>query len=67
MLIAAFPWISEPVYEGPSLPPGGVLPKPPEEEKEEEKEVKKEEGEWYEAMSDMGYPYYWNTSTGGRQ
>ena len=50
------------MYEGPSLPPGG-LPAP-EEVKEEEK--KKDEGEWYEAMSEMGYPYYWNTVTGGK-
>ena len=50
------------MYEGPSLPPGG-LPAP-EEVKEEEK--KKDEGEWYEAMSAMGYPYYWNTVTGGK-
>ena len=47
--------------EGPSLPPGGVLPPPP----PEKKEVKPDPGEWYEAMSDMGYPYYWNTVTGG--
>lgn len=53
----------EPVYEGPALPPGG-LPKAPEPEVEEKVEKKKEVGEWYEAMSEMGYPYYWNTVTG---
>lgn len=51
----------EEVYEGPSLPPGGILPPPSPEEKEE---VKTDNGDWYEAMSDMGYPYYWNTLTG---
>ena len=49
------------MYEGPSLPPGGL---PAHEEVKEEE--KKDEGEWYEAMSEMGYPYYWNTVTGGK-
>ena len=53
---------------GPQLPPPGYAP-PPEEETEEseknEEEDDKKVGEWYEAMSEMEYPYYWNTRTGG--
>ena len=64
MLCTPVSTVLEPVYEGPALPPGG-LPKAPEPQVEEKVEKKKEVGEWYEAMSEMGYPYYWNTVTGG--
>jgi len=63
------------VFEGPQLPPG-FTPTPPD---KGDKSVDKEgmsnnksgntttsaQGEWFEAMSEMGYPYYWNTVTGG--
>jgi len=49
------------VVEGPQLPEGYV-PEPPDEVKKEEE---KKEGEWYEAVSEAGYQYYWNTITGG--
>ncbi|XP_052279042.1 WW domain-binding protein 4-like [Dreissena polymorpha] len=51
------------VEEGPQLPEG-FIPKPEPLEGSEEKGDSGAEGEWYEALSDMGYPYYWNTVTG---
>ena len=56
------------VFEGPQLPEGFVPQKSSDGDGENEGtsgDTEKQE-EWYEAMSDMGYPYYWNTITGGR-
>lgn len=57
----------EAVYEGPQLPPEGYVPQK-EEEPDELGGVAKEDdttqGEWYEAVSDQGYTYYWNTVSG---
>ncbi|XP_052791476.1 WW domain-binding protein 4-like [Mya arenaria] len=56
------------VFEGPQLPEGFKPPeeKPPDTSQGEPSGVqtRSEEGEWMEAMSEMGYPYYWNTATG---
>lgn len=54
------------VFEGPQLPEGYVPPKSVDKDgdKEGTSEGTEKQEEWYEAMSEMGYPYYWNTVTG---
>lgn len=59
-----------PVVEGPQLPEGYIPPSSSSESAEKNAETEEESGknditEWFEAVSDMGYPYYWNTATGG--
>ncbi|KAL4230876.1 WW domain binding protein 4 [Mactra antiquata] len=62
--------LPEPVTEGPQLPEGFVppssssLPSSSTAENDDNTESKTGAIEWYEAVSDMGYPYYWNTTTG---
>lgn len=53
------------VFEGPQLPEGFVPSTSSAADEEEEGKTEEEKSEeWYEAVSEMGYPYYWNTVTG---
>lgn len=55
------------IYEGPQLPEGYspelscISDATPE---KSQSETASQKGEWYETMSEIGYPYYWNTLTG---
>lgn len=55
------------VVEGPQLPEGYDPEAASADSETQSGEKEKTKEEWYEAMSEMGYPYYWNTVTGGEK